>query len=162
MILVVVGTQKFQFNRLLEKVDELIKDGTIKEKVVAQTGYSTYQPQRYSAFDFLDEKQFSKYVQECDILITHGGLGSILNGIKAKKKVIVVSRLKKYDEHVDNHQCEIAGAFAELGYVCLCKELKYLGKYLKVIKKKSFRDFNMHYENTADYISAYLENELKL
>lgn len=160
MILVVVGTQKFPFNRLLKKIDEWIIQEGIDEQIIAQIGYSTYKPQKYMAFDFLDEEKFGEYIDACDVLITHGGLGSILNGIKAKKKVIVVPRLKKYNEHVDDHQYEIARAFAELGYVCLCENLDDLGTYLKKIDHMIFRDFSMHYENTAEYIAACLEKEL--
>lgn len=36
MIYVAVGTQKFQFNRLLRNVDDLIESGVISEPVFAQ------------------------------------------------------------------------------------------------------------------------------
>ena len=36
MIFITLGSQKFQFNRLLKKVDDLIESGVIKEEVFAQ------------------------------------------------------------------------------------------------------------------------------
>ena len=45
MIFVTVGTHEQQFNRLIQKVDELKRDGYIKEDVFMQIGYSTYKPQ---------------------------------------------------------------------------------------------------------------------
>ena len=47
MIFITTGSQKFQFNRLLQKIDELVADGTIKDKVFAQSGYSDYAPKNY-------------------------------------------------------------------------------------------------------------------
>ena len=48
MIFITLGSQKFQFNRLLKKVDELIENGTINEEVFAQIGASDYKPQHFS------------------------------------------------------------------------------------------------------------------
>ena len=47
MIFITLGSQKFQFNRLLIEVDKLIVDGKITEEVFAQIGYSDYKPQNY-------------------------------------------------------------------------------------------------------------------
>ena len=48
MIFVTLGSQKFQFNRLLIEIDRLIEEGKITEKVFAQTGYSDYKPKNYN------------------------------------------------------------------------------------------------------------------
>ncbi len=45
MIFVTVGTHEQPFNRLIQKVDELKRDGIIQEEVIMQTGFSTYEPQ---------------------------------------------------------------------------------------------------------------------
>lgn len=44
MIFVTVGTHEQPFNRLIQKIDELKKDGIINEDVIIQTGFSTYEP----------------------------------------------------------------------------------------------------------------------
>ena len=44
MIFVTVGTHEQPFNRLIRKIDELKRDGIIKEEVIMQIGYSTYEP----------------------------------------------------------------------------------------------------------------------
>ena len=41
---VTVGTHEQPFNRLIQKIDELKKDGIINEDVIIQTGFSTYEP----------------------------------------------------------------------------------------------------------------------
>ena len=58
-------------------------------------------------FDLLDRDKFSELISQCDILITHGGVGSILTGLNNNKKVIAAPRLKKYNEHQNDHQLEI-------------------------------------------------------
>lgn len=42
MIFITLGSQKFQFNRLLKALDDLVEEGAIQEEVFAQIGYSDY------------------------------------------------------------------------------------------------------------------------
>ena len=93
MIFVSVGSQKFQFNRLLKKIDELIENKIIKDKVFAQIGVSDYKPKNYEYIDFMTQDEFSKKIEECSLLITHGGTGVIVNAVKKEKKVIATPRL---------------------------------------------------------------------
>ena len=44
MIFVTVGTHEQPFNRLIQKIDELVRDGEIEDDVFMQIGYSTYEP----------------------------------------------------------------------------------------------------------------------
>ncbi len=112
MIFISLGTQKFQFNRLLKYIDEKIKSQEISEEVFAQIGYSTYIPQNYEYKDFLDKKEFESIIEKSDLLITHAGVGTIIAAMKHEKPIIVVPRLSKFEEHVDNHQLQIAEAFS--------------------------------------------------
>lgn len=43
MIFVTVGTHEQPFNRLVQEIDNLKRDGVITEDVIIQTGYSTYE-----------------------------------------------------------------------------------------------------------------------
>jgi UDP-N-acetylglucosamine transferase subunit ALG13 len=117
MIFVSVGTQKFQFNRLLQYIDELIDEGVIKEEVFAQIGYSTYTPKNYRFTNFLNEEDFGKRIMMCDIYITHGGVGSINQGLHLGKKIIACPRLHKFNEHIDDHQIELVDKFFESKYL---------------------------------------------
>ena len=64
MIFVCVGSREYQFNRLLKKLDELVAEGVIKDKIVAQIGQSQYEPQNYEWHRFLDRDVFKKYQME--------------------------------------------------------------------------------------------------
>ena len=86
MIFVTLGSQKFQFNRLLIEIDRLIEEGKITEKVFAQTGYSDYKPKNYKFNKFLNRDEFNDIMSKCDKVITHGGTGAIIGAIKKRKK----------------------------------------------------------------------------
>ena len=74
MIFVILGTQKFQFNRLLKMLDTLVEKKVISEPICAQIGYSTYQPKYYEYHQFYSEEDFQKKIAESDYIIAHGGL----------------------------------------------------------------------------------------
>ena len=86
MIFITLGSQKFQFNRLLKAIDEQIADGRITDEVFAQTGASDYKPKNYALKDFLDRDEFEKWMDRSEIVITHGGTGAIIGAVKKKKK----------------------------------------------------------------------------
>ena len=119
MIFVALGTQKFQFNRLLQMIDQLLDEGKIKETVFAQIGNSDYRPKNYKYASFLDKNEFEDRIRNSNLLITHSGVATIITGIKNNKKVIVVPRLAKYGEHVDDHQVQIAQSFSKQNYVMM-------------------------------------------
>ena len=74
MIFITLGSQKFQFNRLLKAVDEL----NLKEEIFAQIGYSDYIPKNFKYKRFMDRNEFSSYINKSDVIITHGGTGAIM------------------------------------------------------------------------------------
>ena len=61
----------------------------------------------------VDREKFSELISKCDILITHGGVGSIITGLQNNKKVIVAPRLAKYNEHMNDHQIQITENFSK-------------------------------------------------
>lgn len=131
LIFVSVGTQKFQMNRLIEAVDRLVQNKVITERVVIQKGHSTYEPKYCDAVDFYEYEELNEKIRNASMLICHAGVGTILTGLKNGKKVIVMPRYRRYGEHVDDHQVEIAKAFAESGYVKMVREAAELPKVLK-------------------------------
>lgn len=158
MILVVLGTQKFQFNRLLKMVDNLVSEEKISDIVVGQIGHSTYLPKNFGYQDFFDSIQFNKLVAEADIIITHGGVGSISTALKNNKKVVVVPRQKKYGEHVDDHQKEIAQKFKEKKFLILNEDLKNLNDDLERVKDFQPKRFESTKGNIIKEVNNYLSN----
>ena len=91
MIFVTLGSQKFQFNRLLSAVDKQVADGMISDLIFAQIGASDYIPKYFPYKHYLNRNEFSQEMDKSDIVITHGGTGVIISAVKKGKKVIVIS-----------------------------------------------------------------------
>lgn len=108
MIFVTVGTHEQQFNRLVQKIDELKRDNKIDEDVFIQTGFSTYEPKYCKWQKLLPYGEMKKYVEEARIVITHGGPSSFIMPLQVEKTPIVVPRKKIFGEHINDHQVEFA------------------------------------------------------
>ena len=153
MIFITLGSQKFQFNRLLKAVDEQVAEGKITDEIFAQIGASDYKPQNYQYKDFLNRDEFAKWQGKADIEITHGGTGAIIGAVKKGKKVIAVPRLKQYGEHVDDHQLQLIAQFRELDLICECQDCDDIWK---IIKEVGWREYN-HYESNTYRIIENIE-----
>ena len=134
MILVTLGTQDKPFERLLKAIDNQIKKENIKDKVIVQAGFTKYESDNMEIFDLIPMKKFDKLVDEADLIITHGGVGSILGAIRKNKKVIAIPRLSKYKEHTNDHQKQIVDEFVKKNYILTCKNLNKLDQTLEEVK----------------------------
>ncbi len=157
MIFVTLGSQKFQFDRLLQKLDELVTKGTISEKIVAQIGASTYMPKNYEYVQFMDREQFANTMDQCDIVITHGGTGVIISAVKKGKKVIAIPRLAKYKEHVDDHQLQLLHQFDDLQLICACYDLEDLEEKYQGIGNMKFKEYVSNTNVIIESIEEYLK-----
>lgn len=113
MIFVTVGTHEQPFDRLLKKIDQLKENGTIKDEVIIQSGFSTYEPKYCQWSKLLPYQQMQKNVADARIVITHGGPASFIMPLQIGKTPIVVPRQFQYDEHVNDHQVEFARQVSE-------------------------------------------------
>ncbi|CCY89309.1 putative uncharacterized protein [Mycoplasma sp. CAG:956] len=135
MILVTLGTQDKNFVRLLEKIDQLINNGLIKDKVIVQAGFTKYNSENMEIFDLIPQDEFNDLMDKADIIITHGGVGNIISALEKNKKVIAVPRLAKYGEHINDHQTQIIAKFNALGYIIGLQDVDELDDAVKQIKK---------------------------
>ena len=78
MILVTLGTQDKPFARLLEAVEKQINLGHIKDEVIVQAGSTKFKSDKMKIFDYLAIDEFNKLMNDADIIITHGGVGTII------------------------------------------------------------------------------------
>lgn len=157
MIFITLGSQKFQFNRLLQAVDELIEKGVIDDEVFAQIGYSDYEPKHFEYKQFLDREEFAAQEGKCDILITHGGTGAIIGAVKKGKKVIAVPRLAKYGEHVDDHQIQLIAQFKGQNLICGLDDATELEQGLKFVKEHVFDAYQSNTKTIIESIERFIE-----
>ena len=152
MIFITLGSQKFQFNRLLKAVDEIAVD----DEIFAQIGYSDYKPQHYKYKQFLDRDEFEQMMSKADIVITHGGTGAIIEAVKKDKKVIAVPRLKKYGEHVDDHQIQLIGQFRNLELIYACEDMD-LEKALRTVKETEYKSYQSNTERIIKSLEEFID-----
>ncbi|TGD22757.1 multidrug MFS transporter [Companilactobacillus suantsaicola] len=132
MIFVTVGTHEQPFDRLIKEIDMLVKNRIIEEKVIIQRGYSNYIPKYCVSEKFLSHRDISKDVSDARIVITHGGPSSFIMPLQMHKIPIVVPRLSKFNEHVNNHQLEFVRLVAERKKnILVVEDIKDLGKIIE-------------------------------
>lgn len=156
MILVTLGTQDKGFDRLLKAIDREIKKGTITDRVVVQAGYTEYQSDKMEIFDMIDKEALEKLTQEADLIITHGGVGSILTALSYGKTIIAVPRLKKYKEHTNDHQKQIVNRFAKEGYILAAKDLSQLDKMIEKAKTFHPKKYRSNRDQFLQVIDQYI------
>lgn len=129
MIFVTVGTHEQPFNRLVECVDRLKKDGKIEEEVIIQTGYSTYEPKYCVWRKLYPYQEMIKLVKEARIVITHGGPSSFIMPLQMGKTPIVVPRRHEFNEHVNDHQVSFSRVVADrMGTIIVVDDLDKLAE----------------------------------
>lgn len=138
MIFVTVGSRNYPFDRLFIELDKLCEEGIIKDKIFAQIGTTSYKPKHYEYKDFISQEEFLDYVKKSKYVITHGASGSIMKALNADKKVIAVTRLEKYGEHINDHQIQNNEAFGSNGYVLPVFEMEELKE--AIIKIQTGKD----------------------
>lgn len=160
MIFICLGTKRFPFNRLLEEIDVLIEQNVIKDNVYAQIGNSTYTPRHYSYSKFLNAEEYASKVNQSNIVITHGGTGAIIKGLKARKQVIAVPRRVAFGEHSDDHQLQIVELFESQGYIWRVDEMDDLKKVLTEVYKKPITKRFKGKGKVLEIIDSFIEETL--
>ena len=136
-IFVALGTHKQQFNRLLRALDDLAENKALDAEIFAQIGSSDYEPKNFPFKRFLNPKEYEQRMRNADIVISHAGAGSIITALKYEKPLVVVPRLKRFGEHTNDHQIDLAKALAERHKVLAVFDLKELPKAIE--KAKHFK-----------------------
>lgn len=161
MIFVTLGTQDKSFTRLLEAIDKAIIKKQITEEVVVQAGYTKYESNNMKVLNTIPKDEFLKLMDQCSLVITHGGVGSIFDGLKKNKKIIACPRLSKYNEHTNDHQLEVVEELAKEGYIIPLYDVKDLSKILKKVNTFKPVLYKSNNQNMINLIEDYIENHDK-
>jgi UDP-N-acetylglucosamine transferase subunit ALG13 len=76
--------------------------------VFAQIGPSSYRPRCIEWAQFIDADQCGRRVAECELVIAHAGMGSVITAVEANKPIVVVPRRASLGEHRNEHQVATA------------------------------------------------------
>lgn len=157
LILVTLGTQANSFERLLREIQVLIDEHVINEEVIVQAGTTEFQSKDMKIFDFIPIDQFNDLIKSCNLLITHGGVGSIITGLNNEKKVIAVPRYKKYGEHVNDHQLEIIENFNDKQFIIGIHEVNELKEAIEKSKTFKPKKYQSNKENMINLVASLIE-----
>jgi UDP-N-acetylglucosamine transferase subunit ALG13 len=156
MIFLTVGTQ-FPFDRLVRAIDEAVGQNGFEETVFAQIGDSSYRPLNIEVVSSLEKKAFDNYILKASGIISHAGMGTIMMALENHKPLLVMPRLKKYGEAVNDHQVAMARKFEELGHILVAYTESEITEKIK--KLKSFVPQPRKNQTTAvvDRIDKFLD-----
>ena len=133
MIFLTVGTQ-FPFDRLVRAVDKAMHKGLITDEVIAQIGKTYYTPKHFKGIEYLEKSLFDETVRHSNAIISHAGIGSIIIAFEYDKPLLVMPRLARFKEVVNDHQVGIALKFAEAGHLLAAMDESELPAKIEQLK----------------------------
>lgn len=118
MIFVVVGNATQSFSRLLDGIADLVRRGAVKtDELIIQSGSNAdFQCHGWIQQDFFSPAEFRELVDRADVIVCHGGAGTLYHAFQAGKIPVVMPREKQYGEAFD-HQLEFVKVLADQGRV---------------------------------------------
>ncbi len=153
MIFVTVGTHYMGFERLIEKMDEIAPN--LDDEVIMQIGTTKYEPKNAKWYKFIEMEKIQEYYKKADIIVAHSGAGTLLDSLSFEKPVITVPRLKKFGEHIDDQQIELAEALDKTNRTIAIYSIENLER--SIIKVKDYK-FEL-YPNSED-LKSFLKYNL--
>ena len=178
MIFVSLGTQDKPFNRIIDYVISLKENlKEIKsEKIIIQLGQTKLLKsdierieslENIIIYDMLKPEKMKDIIKDADIIITHAGVGTIMECLERNKEIIVVPRKVENLEHVNNHQEEIAYEMEKQGFLTKVDTYEELeNKIMMLLKDKDTNDdksmnkkkYISNNEKFNDNLIKYLES----
>lgn len=114
-----------------------------------------------TVFSMLKPEEMKKYIIDSSFVITHAGVGTIMECVENNKEIVVLPRKEKYAEHVNNHQEEIASEMEKNG---LLKKVDTYDKLkevvIEIIRNRNNKKENIYVSNNEkfnDKLIEYLE-----
>ncbi|MEE8401436.1 MAG: PssE/Cps14G family polysaccharide biosynthesis glycosyltransferase [Candidatus Hydrothermarchaeaceae archaeon] len=127
MIFVMVGTHNRGFGRLVKEMDKIAEN----EEVVIQTGNTKYRPKNAKYFDFAGLRTIHDYIEKADVVVAHGGIGCVTDSLQYGKPLVIVPRLKRHNEHTNDHQLDLAGEIEKEGKAIIVLDIERLEDAIK-------------------------------
>ena len=110
--LVTLGTIRYGFRRLLERLIAILPEGC---DVVWQVGETDATGLGIDARPMISSSALQNEMHRADVVIAHAGIGSALAAFDAGRCPVLVPRERDHREHVDDHQWQVAAALGQLG-----------------------------------------------
>jgi UDP-N-acetylglucosamine transferase subunit ALG13 len=119
------------FDRLVSSVADLKARGEIPEDILFQVGENGLKPDGQRAVESLEFEEIQALLRKADIVVCHGGTGSLVTALREGCRVIAMPRSAARGEHYDDHQTEITSAFAARGLIQVADDTEQLQDALR-------------------------------
>ncbi len=155
-IFVTVGTAPFP--RLVEMMDRYAGDSN--RRVVIQLARTRYAPKHAEHFTFVERDEHEAYLKNAKIIVTHGGVGTILTALDYGKPMIIVPRLKEFNEGLDDNQLEIAGKMEGEPNVRVVRDIEMIPMALNDLEEKPSKDLTYSWEDSRRCLIGFVKDYL--
>jgi len=156
MIFLTVGTQ-FPFDRLVRAVDQAVGRGGCGEEILAQIGDSSYRPRHFDAVSYMQKDEFDTNMHKASSIISHAGIGTIAMALDSKKPLLVMPRLRRHGEVVNDHQVAIAEKFERLGHLVMARGEEDMSEKIKALRQFVPRERKKCADAVTQRISSFIE-----
>ncbi|MEM1368317.1 MAG: glycosyltransferase [Cyanobacteria bacterium P01_H01_bin.15] len=155
MIVITLGTSPFPFTRVTEWLSKLLFQNLINEPVLFQHGSTPlngFQHPLVTSVKSIELRELRQTVQSANLTISHAGQGSTRMLIELEAPFVLLPRLQRYREHIDDHQLQFAQAISRYG-ICFTLDYHSLAAFCR---HKPFPVARAFFEapKLADYLST--------
>jgi beta-1,4-N-acetylglucosaminyltransferase len=126
-ILITVGTTPF--DNLIKAAEQQLSQA---HQLTSQISEGEYKPLGHTYFQFTDD--IESHYNDADLIISHGGAGTIYRVLELGKKLIIVPNL----DRVDHHQLDICDFMRKNGHALACLKLDELGETVEKVQSFDF------------------------
>ncbi|HEX5378158.1 MAG TPA: glycosyltransferase [Phenylobacterium sp.] len=124
------------FDRLVGLVADAKARGEIPEEVLIQTGVGGVKPDGIETVETLPFDGMQDILRDAEIVVCHGGTGSLITALRQGCRVVAVPRLFEKGEVYDDHQEEITSAFAARGMLAVAKTPEEFSEALRTVRNR--------------------------
>jgi len=160
MIFVITGTEAYPFDRMIEEIDSLKEKNSIQDEVYIQSGSCTYES-KHCAFDkWLPFNDMCDNIKKSDLVIAHAGAGTTLLCLDLGKTPIIITRQKKHNEHLDDHQIPFAQMMEKLNYAVVAYDVSEIKECIDSLKKnqKGKNKYKKDNSKLVSYLNSWLND----
>ncbi|HEU5140655.1 MAG TPA: PssE/Cps14G family polysaccharide biosynthesis glycosyltransferase [Bacillales bacterium] len=159
MILVVLGTHELPFTRMLKEIEKCKQNGIVEDDIFVQLGHTPFHSEVMNLVKFVSYEEMDRLYDKARLILTHGGTGSIISGLKKGKKIIAAARLKKYGEHNDDHQLELINQFVNANYILEWREEEPLADVIREVEDFTPEPFQSGKEEMVRLLRDFIEKD---
>ncbi|RLE17246.1 MAG: hypothetical protein DRJ08_02245 [Acidobacteria bacterium] len=152
-VMVTVGLEAKPYDRLLRAVDEAVGKGWIPSDTLVQKGHTSFLFRYCKPVPFLSFDELRDAIRQADLVIAHGGVGSVLLALEMGKIPLVIPRRADFGEHVDNHQIEFVKKMEEEGRVMAAYDTK---EFKRVLESREWLHRSMEMDRYEPEITGRL------